>query len=269
MAADGGSFAAAFPQPGSPYGAPQGGGPMPQGTAMMPAPGMGTPPYAPYGAPAAAPPQAAPAAPPGYDVGGMGAPQPNPYGTPVPPNPFGGPPPGYAPSAAYGGAPPQAYGAPPATGMAPYNAPPAGLAPMMGQPLPTASAGPQRRNALMTFLMPVAVVVAGSIVGAILGMILRPLGIVGNLLSLAGSVWTLLIAIQMINEVKAVTRNDGFAWWPLFVPLYNIYYMCVMVPAEVGKAKQILGVQQPVRSPVLYFFLFLYALASDVNDLVR
>jgi hypothetical protein len=48
-----------------------------------------------------------------------------------------------------------------------------------------------------------------------------------------------------------------------------MYWMWVLVPREVAKAKQILGVQQPPRSIVLYIFLWLFALASDINDLVR
>ena len=43
----------------------------------------------------------------------------------------------------------------------------------------------------------------------------------------------------------------------------------MVVAPEVSKAKQMLGVQQPTRSLVAYFFLFPYALASDLNDMAR
>jgi hypothetical protein len=149
--------------------------------------------------------------------------------------------------------------------MAPYAA----AGPILGQPLSTAGIGPKRRNALMTFLLPLAVMVAGAIASAVLAAIYPPLAAVGSLIQLGGSVWTLLLAIAMCNEIKSVTRNDSFAWWPILIPFYNLYWMLVLVPREVGKAKQMLGVQQGPRSAVLYFFLFLFALASDVNDLAR
>jgi glucan phosphoethanolaminetransferase (alkaline phosphatase superfamily) len=140
---------------------------------------------------------------------------------------------------------------------------------MLGQPLATAAAGPRRRNALMTFLMPLGVMVVGAILASILRMIFGPLAMLGNVIQLAGAAWTIILAITMINELKSVTRNDAFAWWPIFVPIYGIYWACVLVPQEVTKAKQILGVQQPARPLVLYLFLFLFALASDINDLSR
>jgi hypothetical protein len=73
----------------------------------------------------------------------------------------------------------------------------------------------------------------------------------------------------MVNEVKSVTRNDGFAWWPMLVPGYNIYWMWLLVPQEVTKAKQMVGAQAPTRSIVLYIFLWHFAFASDLNDLAR
>jgi hypothetical protein len=268
VAADGSSFAAAFPPPGgSPYGGPQ--APIPQGTAMMPG-GM-APPYAPYGAPPQGP-QHGSGNPPPYDAGPYGSPSNNPYGASPAPNPFAGPPQGYAPAGGYG-TPPQAYGAPPAAAgqaMAPYNAQSVGLAgPMMGQPLATAGARPQRRNALMTFLMPLGVVVVGAILSSVLAMVFRPLGMLGSLVALAGLGLFVISAITMVNELKSVTRNDAFAWWPMFVPFYGIYWACILVPQEVGKAKQLLGVQEPPRSLVLYLFLFHFAFASDINDLAR
>ena len=62
---------------------------------------------------------------------------------------------------------------------------------------------------------------------------------------------------------------SSFAWWPLFIPFYNLYFILIMLPAEVTKAKQMAGVQAPARGIVVYFFLWLYALASDLNDIAR
>jgi hypothetical protein len=130
---------------------------------------------------------------------------------------------------------------------------------------------PKKRNALMTMLLPMAVWFGGIILGVLIAALVSPA--IGSLLMmvglLAGSVLALLSAIQMTNEVKAITRNPGFAWWPMFVPIYSMYWMWFLVPQEVAKAKQMAGVTTPVRSVILYIFLWLFAFASDLNDLAR
>ena len=42
-----------------------------------------------------------------------------------------------------------------------------------------------------------------------------------------------------------------------------------IVPGEMTKAKQWLRVQEPTRNVVLYWLIFPYALAADLNDLAR
>jgi hypothetical protein len=158
--------------------------------------------------------------------------------------------------------------------MAPYASPggPAAPGAFLGAgTLPSAGAtsGPKRRNALMTLLMPVAVIFGGSILGTILGIIYSPLALLAPLMALAGWAWLVLISVQMTNELKAVTRNDAFAWWPILVPGYQIYWACILVPQEVTKAKQMVGARAPTRSIVLYIFLFPFAFASDLNDMAR
>jgi hypothetical protein len=240
MAADQGGFAAAFgnaPPPPMNYGAPPGGAP-PYG-----APQQGGPP--PYGAPGQ----------PQYGAA------PDPYGAPAP-NPYGQ----QQPAQAGGWGQPQAQ-AP----MMPYGQAPGGpMVPGIGT-LQSAGVGtqPTRRNALMTFLVPALVMFGGIILGLILSFVYAPLGMLALLFVLAGSVMFLLSAIKMVNELKAVTKNAMFPWWPIFVPVYSIYWMWFMVPAEVAKAKQMIGAQQPPRSIVLYIFLWHFALASDINDMVR
>jgi hypothetical protein len=128
---------------------------------------------------------------------------------------------------------------------------------------------PTRRNALMTFLVPALVMFGGIVLSVILAFIYAPLGTLAGLFVLAGAVMYLLSAIKMVNELKSVTKNAAFPWWPIFVPIYSIYWMWFMVPAEVGKAKQMVGAQAPPRSIVLYIFLWHFALASDINDMVR
>ena len=128
----------------------------------------------------------------------------------------------------------------------------------------------------MTFLVPmgcfvgsfVVITIFNGIAMAASSMVLALLGgLIGLVGMLAGTVLTFLTMIKLVNEVKSVTNNAAFAWWWALVPVYNVYWMVLLVPQEVANAKRMVGAQEPVRSPVLYFFLFLYALASDVNDL--
>jgi hypothetical protein len=239
VAADQGGFGGAAygnaPPPGMNYGAPPGGAP-PYG-----APQGGPPPY---GAPAQAP---------------YGAPQ-DPYGGA--PNPYGQPP------QQAGGWGQQQTPAP----MMPYGQAPGGAMQVPGiGTLQSAGVGtqPTRRNALMTFLVPALVMFGGIVLGLILSFVYAPLGLLAVLFVLAGSVMYLLSAIKMVNELKSVTKNAAFPWWPIFIPVYSIYWLWFLVPAEVTKAKQMIGAQIPPRSIVLYIFLWHFALASDINDMVR
>jgi hypothetical protein len=155
-------------------------------------------------------------------------------------------------------------------GMMPYGgampSPMAGTLPSSG----TTSAGPKRRNALMAFLLPLAVIFGGSIIGTILAIAITPsLAILSTVAVLAGSIWYLVLTIQMCGELKAVTGNPKFAWWPILIPIYQYYWLLVLLPQEVARAKQMRGVQAPVRHIVLYFFLGNFALASDLNDLAK
>ena len=137
--------------------------------------------------------------------------------------------------------------------------------------------GPTQRNALMTWLVPGIVLFGGVVVGLILStllaMISPALAILGTLVLLggyfAGLVLYVLSAIKMIGELNTVTRNTAFPWWPILVPGYNVYWLWILVPAEVAKAKQMMGAQTPPRGIALYIFLWHYALALDLNDLVR
>ncbi|AKV04658.1 hypothetical protein AKJ09_11321 [Labilithrix luteola] len=130
---------------------------------------------------------------------------------------------------------------------------------------------PTLRNPIMTLLLPIGLSVVGNIVGSILVSItdVGALGLVGSLISLVGSVLALMAIIKMTNELKAVTGNTSFPWWPIFIPIYGLYWAVVMVPQEMAKAKQMRGVQTPPRGLVVYLFLFLYAYAADLNDIAK
>ncbi len=151
--------------------------------------------------------------------------------------------------------------------MTPYGQGPGAL---LGTLSSSGSSGPTRRNALMTLLMPFAVIIGGSILCTVLSMLISPVfGIVNLLFTFGGLAWFILLTIPMVNELKSVTQNQNLAWWPILVPFYNYYWMWLVIPQEVAKAKQMLGVQQPARPIVLYIFLWPFALASDLNDMVR
>jgi hypothetical protein len=134
----------------------------------------------------------------------------------------------------------------------------------------TGGPGPTRRNPWMTLLLPIIIIVGGGILGSILAHVVAILGLLVNLVSfLVGAVLGFLSVLKMVNEVKTVTRNAAFPWWPMIIPFYGIYWACMMLPGEVNRAKQMMGVQAPTRGLVAYLFLMPYALAADINDMVR
>lgn len=226
--------------PPSPYGAPPGG---------MGGPGMGPPPGGmggPMGGPGMGPPPGMGG--PGMDpMGGQpGYGAPNPYG--APPQGFGGPPPG-----GFGGMM-QAGGQ---GAMGAFNA---AMDP---------SAKPKVRNPLMTLLVPYGLIVLGNILAGVLGAIEPSLAIVGSLVNLAGAVLYLVYAWGMLNELKRASNDPSFAPWMMLIPCFNIYFLAIKVPEQMTKAKQMARAQTPTRGIVLYFFLFLYACAADLNDVAQ
>jgi hypothetical protein len=150
--------------------------------------------------------------------------------------------------------------------MIPY-AQPGALAPQGTMQSAASAIGPQRRNPLLTWLLPFAVIFGGIILSTILSFVSVALGSLAYLLFvLGGCAWYLVLAIQMANEIRAVTRTPEFAAWTVLIPIYGAL---LVVPKEVAKAKQMMGVQIPPRPLILYIFLWHFALASDLNDLVR
>ena len=204
---------------------------------------------------------------PGAQPGGYGQPpagQPGGYGQPGGQPGYGQPQggqPGYGqqPGGGFGGAMQGAFGQM-QQGM-----------PGMGFGGAPGGAKPTVRNAVMTMLLPFGIIVVGNIIATILVMAtdVAALGLIGNLFGLAGAVIYLMSLIKMTNELKTVTGNASFAWWPAIIPFYQYYWMWVMVPGEMAKAKQMRGIQKPARGFIVYFFFFLYAYAADLNDLAN
>jgi hypothetical protein len=181
--------------------------------------------------------------------GGFGAPPGGGYGGPPQQGGFGGQPdpmmggqPGYGmqqPQMGYGA--PQGYGGP--QGGAPMAAPgqfgaaPMGMGGGFGGP---GGAGPvgEVRNPVTTLIF----------------------GMVCCLYAMYQQ-WT------MLNELQAYTRDEDFKPWFMFIPLLNLYFLLVKVPEQITKAKQMAGSRNPQASSiVLYFFIGLYAMAKDLNE---
>jgi hypothetical protein len=117
----------------------------------------------------------------------------------------------------------------------------------------------------------VAFIVIGLIVGSSMqsGAVVS-LGVgLGWLIVLAGLIYSFVVVIKMMGELRAITKAETLAWWGLIIPLYNLYIMLVVVPAEMAKAKQWLRVQEPTRNVILYWLLPPYSFAADLNDVAR
>jgi hypothetical protein len=137
---------------------------------------------------------------------------------------------------------------------------------------------PTTRNAVMTLLLPALIIFGSSmfigipeVVGAASDSpILMLLGSsLGSLGFLVGGIVAILSALKMMTELRALTKSDALAWWGLFIPFYNLYLALIVIPTEVNRAKQALNVQEPTRNVILYWLLFQWAMASDLNDIAK
>jgi hypothetical protein len=120
-----------------------------------------------------------------------------------------------------------------------------------------------RRNALTTWLIPTVFFILAPPLGGLLGTTMFRFA--PNAAILAGVLLTFASAGAMVREINAAAGSDLKAWH-LLIPVYGLYWMAVLVPAQVAVAKQRAG-KPPPRGLVVYLFLFLYALAADINDL--
>lgn len=126
-----------------------------------------------------------------------------------------------------------------------------------------APATPTRRNPLTTWLIPTVFFLLAPPLGGLLGTTMFRFA--PNAAILAGALLTFISAGAMIREVNAAAGSDLKAWH-LLIPVYGLYWAVVLVRQQVAVAKQKAGKGEP-RGTVLYLFLFLYALAADLNDL--
>ena len=127
---------------------------------------------------------------------------------------------------------------------------------------------PKRRNPWVVFLVPIALIMGGQILGGVLASLIDPmLAMVGSLIAFVGMILTLVWMISMLLEVKKVTQDDSFMWWLVFIPCVNYYLLWWALPQQVTKAKQMAGLQTTSRHIVLYIFFLMYALPADLNEL--
>lgn len=264
-----------YGQPGQPqqggYGQP--GQPQQGGYGQQPGYGQPQPGAHPgYGQPQPGygqPGQGQPGAPPGYGQpgapqGGYGQPQPG-YGQQQ------GGPPGYGqPGQAQQGfgQPAPGFGQPPAGGLGlegAFGQIQAGIQAAQGVP----GAKPTARNPFMFGVVPILVGIGGSfgfsIISAVLGVGL--IAHLGNLAYLAGMLWFLVNALRALDEMRNAAGDPAFPRWPIIVPIYSIIYFLSMVPQQVQKAKQMRGLPATTSHLALYFFLPVFALQTDLNEL--
>lgn len=122
---------------------------------------------------------------------------------------------------------------------------------------------PTRRNALTTWLFPTVFFLLAPPLGALLGT--TAFRFAPNAAILVGLLLTLVAARAMIAELN-VAAGSNLTFWHFVIPIYGLYWAAVLVPQAMAVAKQRANKPAP-RSAVVYLFLFLYALASDLNDL--
>ncbi len=126
-----------------------------------------------------------------------------------------------------------------------------------------AATTPTRRNPLTTWLIPTVFFILAPPLGNALGT--TAFRFAPTAAILVGVALTFFSAAAMVREVNAAAGSE-LKPWHLFIPIYGIYWAAVLVPQQVAIAKQKAG-KPPPRGLVVYLFLFLYALAADINDL--
>lgn len=128
---------------------------------------------------------------------------------------------------------------------------------------------PRARNAFAIGLAPPLIGFCGPIVFNVTASILDlyVITLVGSLVQWASIVAFFVFAMRALDDLRRAGDRPALSRWPIFVPLYNIYYWCVVVPGEVREAKKRRGMRMSTSRGGLYFFFPLLALQSDLNDL--
>ena len=79
-------------------------------------------------------------------------------------------------------------------------------------------------------------------------------------------IYGLILFYGMIKELRDFTQDQGFFMWGWLIPCYSLIWFLSVLPAQVGKAKQMAGSPKPPRGAIVYLLLAPYALAADLNE---
>jgi hypothetical protein len=78
--------------------------------------------------------------------------------------------------------------------------------------------------------------------------------------------YNLFLIYSMIHELKEFTRDGEFFEFGWIVPCYSLYWFFVPLREQIAKGKQMAGAPPP-QSIVIFFLLFAYAMAKDLNQI--
>jgi hypothetical protein len=125
---------------------------------------------------------------------------------------------------------------------------------------------PKQRNAILTCVAPMLPAVFVEVLAASTGLAMFDHALPWAIF--AGVLLALFMLAAMTRELRSITGNQGFSWWPVLIPLYNIYWTAVVLQAEVAKAKAMRAAPE-ARDSFVYLCCFWWALAEDLNDLAK
>jgi hypothetical protein len=128
--------------------------------------------------------------------------------------------------------------------------------------------GVQKRNPVMTLLIPYGAYVVAMVLSTALAGVL---GGLASLLNLVGFIAYVVLAGMSLNkmasELKGVTGDQEIAPWMMWVPGVNNIMCMIKVHPLMERARQQRGIQSPAKPNWLYLLFPLFAFPSDLNDL--
>ncbi len=155
-----------------------------------------------------------------------------------------------------------------------FTEPRIALAPRMPVALAPAAPAPRRgpkptvRNPQATLLGAYGIYLGLSLIG---NLIIAKTGIQALAFApiLAAYLGFMLYVRPLLRELDAFTGASRSVWWRVAIPFIGWYYLWLVVPDQVARAKESLGIgaSRPRRARLAYFLFLPYALAADLNDI--
>ena len=129
--------------------------------------------------------------------------------------------------------------------------------------------GPQKRNPIVTLLIPWGIMfISGFVFSLLAGLTgVVALAYLGNLGQLAGLVISGLFLNKMLGELKSVTGDTEITPIMMWIPGLNNIMAFLKVHPLMERARQQRGLQTPAKPNWMYLILPLFAFSSDLNDL--